>query len=79
MARRVALVPVPTIMAAISGDEQALAEVVKCYQGYIRALSTRLTKDQYGNEYYLVDEDMRLRLEVRLIHSVMTGFQILPS
>ena len=29
--------------------------------------------------YYLVDEDMRLRLEVKLIRSVMTGFQILPS
>ena len=79
MARRVALVPVPTIMAAISGNEQALAEVVAYYQGYIRALSTRPTKDQYGNEYYLVDEDMRLRLEVKLIRSVMTGFQILPS
>ena len=79
MARRVALVPVPTIMAAISGNEQALAEVVAHYQGYIRALSTRSMKDQFGNEYYLVDEDMRLRLEVKLIHSVMTGFQILPS
>lgn len=79
MARRIALVPVPTIMAAISGNEQALAEVVAYYQGYIRALSTRPTKDQYGNEYYLVDEDMRLRLEVKLIRSVMTGFQILPS
>lgn len=79
MARRIALVPVPTIMAAISGNEHALAEVVAHYQGYIRALSTRSTKDQYGNEYYLVDEDMRLRLEVKLIRSVMTGFQILPS
>ena len=79
MARRIALVPVPTIMAAISGNEQALAEVVAYYQGYIRALSTRPTKDQYGNEYYLVDEDMRLRLEVKLIRSVMTGFQILQS
>ena len=79
VARRIALVPVPTIMAAISGNEQALAEVVAYYQGYIRALSTRPTKDQYGNEYYLVDEDMRLRLEVKLIRSVMTGFQILPS
>lgn len=79
MARRIALVPVPTIMAAISGNEHALAEVVAHYQGYILALSTRPTKDQYGNEYYLVDEDMRLRLEVKLIRSVMTGFHILPS
>ena len=79
MARRIALVPVPTIMAAISGNEQALADVVAHYQGYIRALSMRSTKDRYGNEYYLVDEDMRLRLEVKLIRSVTTGFHILPS
>ena len=79
MARRIVLVPVPTIMAAVSGNEQALAEVVMYYQGYIRALSTRVLKDQYGNEQYLVDEDMRLRLEVKLIRSVMTGFQILPT
>ena len=52
MARRIALVPVPTIIEAINGNEQALAEVVAHYQGYIRALSTRSTKDQYGNEYH---------------------------
>ena len=25
-------------------------------------------KDEYGNEYLYVDEDMRLRLETKLIH-----------
>ena len=32
----------------------------------------------YGNEYLYVDEDMRLRLETKLIHSIVTGFKVLP-
>ncbi len=79
MAGRVKPIPVPVILAAISGDERALAAVVAHYQDYIRALATRPLKDAYGNEYLCVDEDMRLRLEVRLIHSIMTGFKVLAA
>ncbi len=79
MAGRVKPIPVPVILAAIGGDERALAAVVAHYQDYIRALATRPLKDAYGNEYLCVDEDMRLRLEVRLIHSIMTGFKVLPA
>ena len=32
----------------------------------------------YGNTYLYVDEDMRLRLETKLIHSIVTGFKVLP-
>ena len=79
MAGRVKPIPVPVILAAMSGDERALAAVVAHYQDYIRALATRPLKDTYGNEYLCVDEDMRLRLEVRLIHSIMTGFKVLTA
>lgn len=79
MAGRVKPILVPVILAAISGDERALAAVVAHYQDYIRALATRPLKDAYGNEYLCVDEDMRLRLEVRLIHSIMTGFKVLAA
>lgn len=79
MAGRVKPIPVPVILAAMSGDERALAAVVAHYQDYIRALATRPLKDAYGNEYLCVDEDMRLRLEVRLIHSIMTGFKVLAA
>lgn len=79
MAGRVKPIPVPVILAAIGGDERALAAVVAHYQDYIRALATRPLKDAYGNEYLCVDEDMRLRLEVKLIHSIMTGFKVLAA
>ena len=68
MAGQVKPIPVPVILAAANGDENALAAVVAHYQKYIRALATRPVKDEYGNEYLYVDEDMRLRLETKLIH-----------
>ena len=78
MAGRVKPIPVPVILAAVNGDEDALAAVVAHYQSYIRALATRPLKDDYGNTYLCVDEDMRLRLEAKLIHSIVTGFKVLP-
>lgn len=79
MARRVTPIPVPVILAAVGGDEEALTAVVGHFQDYIRALATRPLKDAYGNEYLCVDEDMRLRLETKLIHSILTGFKLLPT
>ena len=78
MAGQVKPIPVPVILAAVNGDENALAAVVAHYQKYIRALATRPVKDEYGNEYLYVDEDMRLRLETKLIHSIVTSFKVLP-
>ena len=76
MAGQAAPIPVPVILAAIAGDEAALAAVVGYYRGYIRALATRPFKDADGNSILRVDEDMRLRLESKLIHSILTGFEV---
>ena len=78
MAGQVKPIPVPVILAAANGDENALAAGVANYQKYIRDLATRPVKDEYGNEYLYVDEDMRLRLETKLIHSIVTSFKVLP-
>jgi hypothetical protein len=78
MAGQVTPVPANVILAAINGDEDALTAVVGHYQKYIRALSTRPLKDDYGNAYLYVDEDIRLRLEAKLIHSIVTSFKVLP-
>ena len=79
MAGRVEPIPVPVILAATCGDEEAIAAVVAHYQSYIRALATRPLKDENGNEYLCVDEDMRLRLETKLICSIVTGFRVLMA
>ena len=47
-------------------------------KGEIRFLAMRPMKDEYGNEHLYVDEDMRLRLEAKLLYSIVTGFKVLP-
>ena len=41
--------------------------ILKHYEGYIAKLCTRTLKDDAGNTYSYVDEEMRNRLQVRLI------------
>ena len=72
-------IPMPVILSAINGDQIALAAVTLHYHGYIRVLAMRPLKDTCGNEHICVDEDMRLRLEAKLIYAIITGFKVLPA
>lgn len=60
-------VPFFTIIAAVSGNENAIHEVVKHYERYIIALSTRHCVDRQGREYTYIDDNLRRRLERKLI------------
>jgi len=62
---------VPVILAAINGDTDALRSVVNRYQYYINALATKQLYDEYGNVYSMVDEELRQKLEIRLIVKIM--------
>lgn len=66
------LLPYPTIVMAASGDIDAINAVLKHYEGYIAALSTRQLYDEYGNSHMCVDEEMRRRLETKLITKILT-------
>ena len=79
MAGRVKPIPMAVILSAMNGDATALAAVILHYQGYIRVLAMRPSKDICGNERLCVDEDMRLRLETKLIYAIITGFKILVA
>ena len=50
------LLPYHIIAAAASGDVEAINEVLKHYEGYIAALSTRKLYDECWNPHYCVDE-----------------------
>jgi hypothetical protein len=65
------LLPYPVIAAASNGDENALHAVVKHYEGYILALSTRRLYDEYGNAHLLLDEELRRELETWLITKIL--------
>ena len=78
MAANVKNLPLSVIFAAKSGDGQALGAVLNHYQRYIRSLAARKLTDECGNKVYYVDEEIRLRLEARLIYCIVADFKILP-
>ena len=65
------LLPYHIIAAAASGDVEAINEVLKHYEGYIAALSTRKLYDECGNPHYCVDETLCRRLETKLITKIL--------
>ena len=66
------LLPYSTIEAAASGNVDAINAVLKHYERYIAALATRTLYDENGAPYLCVDEEMRRRLETKLITKILT-------
>ena len=66
------LLPYPVILAATKGDPDAMKIVMQHYASYIAHLSTRKVRDEYGNTYYGIDEDIRDRLRSRLMRAVLS-------
>ena len=66
------LVSYPVIVLAASGDVDAINAVLKHYEGYIAALSTRQLFDERGNLHLCVDDALRRRLETKLITKILT-------
>ena len=68
----IALVPSPVIVAASKGDPDAMKIVLQHFSGYIASLSMRKLYDERGNVYYGVDEDIRERLQTKLMRAVLS-------
>lgn len=65
------LLPFPVILAATKGDPDAMKIVLQHYQSYIAYLSTRKIRDENGNVYWGIDEDLRERLQTKLMQTVL--------
>lgn len=65
------LLPYTTIEAAASGDVDAINAVLKHYERYLTALSTRTLYDENGIPNLCVDEGMKRRLETKLITRIL--------
>ena len=66
------LLPYPVILAATKGDPDAMKIVMQHYQSYIAHLSMKKIRDESGNTYYGVDEDLRERLQAKLMRAVLS-------
>ena len=63
--------PLPGDRRRFGGDPEAVNRVVRHYSGYIAALSTRTSYGPDGYPPPQVDEDLRGRLEAKLIISIL--------
>ena len=70
-------IPFSIIEKAIDEDIEAIDYILAHYRNYIIRLSTRVARDENNNEYMYVDDDMRSRLESKLIYSIIKKFKIL--
>ena len=70
-------IPFSIIEKAINEDIEAIDYILAHYRNYIIRLSTRVARDENNNEYMYVDDDMRSRLESKLIFSIIKKFKIL--
>ena len=66
------LLPFTVIQKAAGGDVEAINTVLKHYAGYIAKLSLPELYDEYGNPHLCVDEELRRRLETKLITKILT-------
>lgn len=66
------LLPISVIDAARRGDSQAMERVLRYYEGYINKLCTKTLYDSDGQPRVRVDEYMKRRLEIKLIHSIVS-------
>lgn len=60
-----------TIKSAVNGDAKAVHDVLSFYERYINKLSCHMIYDEQGNQHYMIDEDMRRRLETKLIIKIL--------
>lgn len=70
-------IPFSIIEKTINEDIEAIDYILAHYRNYIIRLSTRVARDENNNEYMYVDDDMRSRLESKLIYSIIKKFKIL--
>lgn len=65
------LLPYPIIVAATKGESEAMKTVIQHYGSYISSLAMRKLRDERGNTYWGIDEDMRDRLRSKLMQSIL--------
>jgi len=65
------LLPCSTISAAVNADPIAVTAVLKHYEKYISSLAIKQFYDKQGRQHTGIDEDLRNRLEAKLITAIL--------
>jgi len=73
------LVSYSVIVAAKTGDAEAMQKVFRRYAGYIRTLATRPFYDENGNRHSIVDETICRELENHLAKVIIEKFRVVSD
>ena len=67
------LLPLSVFAEARAGDPLAMERILRYYDGYINKLCTRTLYDGSGQPHICIDEYMKRRLQIELIHSIVAN------
>lgn len=68
------LIPYGVIVSAKGGDSEAMSQILRHYEPYIIRCSQRTFYDEYGNQYQVVDEGIRNRIQAKLMYQIIYNF-----
>lgn len=68
------LIPYAVIVAAKNGDSEAMSQILRHYEPYIIRCSKRTLYDEYGNQYQVVDEEIKNRIQSKLMYQIVYDF-----
>ena len=63
-----------TIVAAKAGDSLAMTMILRHYSNYINYYSRRTYIDKFGNRYEIVNEEIKQRVEAKLMYQIIDRF-----
>lgn len=68
------LVPYAVILAAKGGDAIAMEHILTHYDRLITYYSRRAFYDEYGNRYTVVDNEIKERIQAKLMYQIVFNF-----
>ena len=66
------LLPLSVFAEARAGDPLAMERILQYYDRYMNKLCTRTLYDGSGQPHICIDEYMKRRLQIKLIHSIVS-------
>ena len=70
------LFPFSVVKAAIRGDADTLQKIWKDYESYVNTLCARPYQDAYGNQKYMIDQDMKDYMKDQLFWAITHNFDM---
>lgn len=67
-------VPYKTILAAKTGNAEAMVEILRHYEDYINFYSRRTLYDENGEPVTIIDEEIKERIQAKLMYRILYDF-----